>query len=181
MVRKHDCERNYHIFSVQQHSFQHLRRLQHITSHTRFHLLVSYIREESIRRELTVVYSAGYEQNSAISPAEVTLTVTESDITGDLVAYNGSLIDITFSDYSTWTGAAIWGYDTAHIAVHLDRTSNWTLTADSKLDNFTSSLSTVENVFSNGFNVYYNSSSPVNGWLNNGTIVLNGGGKVTPL
>lgn len=45
--------------------------------------------------------SAGPEQNAAILPAEVALSVSESPITGDLAAYNGGSINISFESYSS--------------------------------------------------------------------------------
>jgi hypothetical protein len=106
--------------------------------------------------------------------------VTESPVTGDLVAYNGSSIDIAFKQYSCWTGAATWGYGTGYIDVHLDKTSNWTLTGDSKVDTFKDEDTSLSNVFSEGYSIYYNSSAKGNSWIK-GTVKLNGGGKLRPM
>lgn len=59
--------------------------------------------------------------------------------------------------------------------------SNWTLTADSRVDGFEDGDRSFANVESCGFDVYYNSSSENNGYLNGATLVLNGGAKLRPM
>jgi hypothetical protein len=126
-------------------------------------------------------HSAGPEQNSAILPAEVTLSVTESPITGDLIAYNGSTINIKFSQFSSWAGAARWGYGTAYVDVSLDQSSNWTLTGDSKVNVLRDSNTHLTNIFSQGHSISYNSSAKGNSWLDHRTIRLSGGGLLKPM
>lgn len=135
---------------------------------------------ESLFRTL-IQSSAGYEENSAIAPAEVTVTVSESVIPGNIVAYNGSIVNFALTDYSSWTGAALWGYGNASITVSLDSTSNWTLIADSMVQNLTTASGNLSQIFSNGFNLFYNSSAPANSWLRNQTVTLQGGGKIAPI
>lgn len=125
-------------------------------------------------------YFAGYEQNNVISPAEATVDVYESALSGDLVAYNGSTIDLSLQQYSSWKGKAYSGYGTSYVAVHLDASSTWTLTGNTTLQNFTNTNTTLDNIYSNGFNICYNDSSVANDWLNSSTIDLQGGGKATP-
>lgn len=125
-------------------------------------------------------YYASYVDNSALSPAEVYMTVAESTLNGDLVSYNESYISWNLTEHSSWTGAAYSGYGTAYTDVLLDVTSNWTLTADSYVQNFTSEDDTLANIISSGYSLYYNSSALLNGWLANKTVVLSGGGSVTP-
>jgi hypothetical protein len=124
-------------------------------------------------------YYADYDDNTSLSPAEVTLTITDSDLVGDLVAYNKSVISWTLNDYSTWTGSAYSGYGQAYFDVALDATSNWTLTRDTTLQNFTDSLTSLSNIHSNGHNIYYNSS--LNSWLGGKTVRLSGGGVAKPI
>ncbi|KKY14444.1 hypothetical protein UCRPC4_g06720 [Phaeomoniella chlamydospora] len=124
---------------------------------------------------------AGYEANSDLEPAEATLDVYESSLSGDLVAYNGSSISWSLYSYSSWTGAAYSGYGTSYFAVLLDKTSSWTLTADTTLQNFTNSVTNLSNIDSAGYNIYYDSSSSANKWLNNATISLSGGGSISPI
>ncbi|KAJ6116051.1 hypothetical protein N7523_006468 [Penicillium sp. IBT 18751x] len=124
-------------------------------------------------------YYADYEDNNSLKPAEVTIAITESDLKGDLVAYNGSYIGWSLSKYSTWTGTAYSGYKEATFDVSLDSTSTWTMTADTIVQNFTDSLFTLENVYSRGHNLYYNST--LSTWLNGKSIRLSGGGYARPI
>lgn len=127
-------------------------------------------------------YYAGYPDNNNLAPAEATVIVQESSLVGDLVAYNGSSISWTLSQYSSWTGTA-YSENTGStdelsvtFGVYLDKTSNWTLTNDTWLTNFTDADSSLGNVYGNGFNIYYDGDSVVNKWLGNKTIALNQGG-----
>lgn len=125
-------------------------------------------------------YYAGYSDNNNLLPAEVTITVEQSSLTGDLVAYNQSSISWALTNYSSWVGSAYSGYNESYLAVSLDKTSNWTLSRETYLTNFTDSDTTVRNVFSQGYNLYYDARSPANDWLKKKTVVLNGGGKLAP-
>jgi hypothetical protein len=124
-------------------------------------------------------YYAGYDDNNNLKPAEVTITITESDLKGDLVAYNGSYIGWSLNEYSTWTGAAHSGYKKATFDVSLDSTSTWTMTEDTTVQNFTDSLSSLENIYSRGHTLYYNST--VSTWLEGKTVKLSGGGYARPI
>ncbi|KAI3401191.1 hypothetical protein diail_11896 [Diaporthe ilicicola] len=55
-------------------------------------------------------YYASYADNSALSPAEVSIGVAESSLAGDLVAYNGSYISWNLLAHSSWEGAAYSGF-----------------------------------------------------------------------
>jgi hypothetical protein len=123
-------------------------------------------------------YYSDYSDNSALSPAQVTVTVINSDLTGDLVAYNESTIPWSLTEDSSWTGTVSVGYDSAYFAVSLDATSSWTLTAETCLENFTDSDTAVSNVASAGFSIYYDSTSTANDWLDGATISLSGGGSL---
>lgn len=125
-------------------------------------------------------YYADYSDNADLAPAEVFITVAESTLTGDLVPYNESYIAWNLTGYSSWTGATYSGYGTAYTDVALDATSNWTLTADSYVQNLTDADATAANIISGGYTLYYNPSALLNGWLANQTISLAGGGSITP-
>jgi hypothetical protein len=126
-------------------------------------------------------YFAGYADNNDLAPAIVTISVAESTLKGDLVAYNGSSISWILSNHSSWTGAAYSGYGTAEFAVSLDKTSAWTLTRDTKVQNFTNEDSSMKNVKSGGFTISYNSSSVANKWLKGAMYKLSDGGFVKPM
>lgn len=125
-------------------------------------------------------YFAGYEENSDILPAEVTISVSESTLKGDIVAYNESTISWTLGDYSSWTGYAYTLHGGGELAVSLDATSNWTVTRDTLLQNFTDADASLNNVFCQGHTVYYEANSTSNAWLQGKKYQLNGGGSLKP-
>jgi hypothetical protein len=125
-------------------------------------------------------YYASYLDNSNLLPAEVSVKVEESTLVGDLVAYNSSSISWALSSYSSWTGAAYSGFGNAYFDVYLDRTSSWTLTKTTTLQNFTNEDATFSNIKSQGFDIYYNASALGSRYLGGKTIALAGGGKAIP-
>ncbi|RAL03352.1 uncharacterized protein BO80DRAFT_17341 [Aspergillus ibericus CBS 121593] len=120
----------------------------------------------------------GWEENSSIQPAQVSVSVTESSLTGDIVAYNGSSIAWSLAEHSSWTGAASFGRGTAYVGVTLDATSTWTLTKNVYLQNFTNADTTNSNIQSQGYSIYYNASSSSNAWLKSTNTSLPGGGRL---
>ncbi len=125
-------------------------------------------------------YFAGYPDNNMLLPAQATVNIEESAVSGSLVAYNGSSISLNLTQHSKWTGKALSGFGAAYFGVSLDQTSNWTLTATTKLVNFTDADSSLSNIASNGFNITYNSSAPANSAWAGKTKSLPGGGKLVP-
>ncbi|OJJ47363.1 hypothetical protein ASPZODRAFT_142097 [Penicilliopsis zonata CBS 506.65] len=125
-------------------------------------------------------YFAGSEENSAIQPAEVTVLVEESDLRGDLVAYNGSSIAWTLASYSSWTGTAYSATGKGYLGVYLDETSTWTLTDNVELINFTNGDSTHSNIISGGYNISYDVTADANAYLDGTTVSLSGGGILFP-
>jgi hypothetical protein len=112
--------------------------------------------------------------------AEATITISESTLTGDLVAFNGSSISWVLGNYSTWTGKTYSGYGNASFSVSLDATSSWTLTGNTALTNFTDADTTLGNVHSAGYNLYYDSSSAHNRWLKGASKKMHGEGYIKP-
>lgn len=112
--------------------------------------------------------------------AEATITVSESTLSGDLVAYNGSSISWSLGNYSTWTGKAYSGYGNASFSVSLDASSSWILTGHTVVTEFTDADTTLSNVHSAGYNLYYDSGSAHNSWLKGTTKKINGGGYLKP-
>ena len=102
-------------------------------------------------------------------------------MTGDLVPYTGSYISWSLASHSDWTGTAYSGHGDSFVDVYLDHTSTWTLTKTTMVQNFTDEDMTLKNVNSTGFDVLYNSSALLNGWLGGKTIALTGGGSMKPM
>ncbi|KAI0474890.1 hypothetical protein GGR56DRAFT_485341 [Xylariaceae sp. FL0804] len=124
---------------------------------------------------------AGYDVNSAMEPAEVYATVSESNLEGDLVAYNKSVISMSLQSYTSWVGSAYSGFGDAYFDIALDKTSNWTLTNTTTVQNLTDAETTLSNIHSGGYTLYYNSSALLSSWLNGSTIALAGGGSAEPI
>lgn len=124
-------------------------------------------------------YYAGYPDNNNLLPAEVYAAVYESNLSGDLVPYNGSYISFALDSYSAWSGAAYSGFGVGLIDINLSANSNWTLTGDSTIQNLTDADATLSNIYSNGYTLTYNST--LNGWLQGQTISLAGGGSAVPI
>jgi hypothetical protein len=125
-------------------------------------------------------YFAGYEQNSAIEAAEVSITVSESNLVGDLVALNQSSISWSLTNYSSWNGTGRVGDGGGTIDITLDATSTWTVTEDVQLGKLISGNANLTNVIGNGFTVSYASNASANAWLGGRQIALKGGGKAVP-
>lgn len=119
---------------------------------------------------------AGSNENPSLLPARVSVRVTESALEGDLVAYNGSYVSWSLSNYTYWTGGAYSGLADATFDVALDRTSNWTLTGAVRVQSFTDEDPALSNIWGGGFNLSYNASAALNGWLGEKEIALQGGG-----
>ncbi|BCS27061.1 uncharacterized protein APUU_60109A [Aspergillus puulaauensis] len=80
---------------------------------------------------------AGSEENHEIQPEVVSDVVEESDLVGDVVAYNGSSISWSVSKHSTWTGGArVGGQGSASFSISVDELSTWVLTGDVHLNAF---------------------------------------------
>lgn len=121
----------------------------------------------------------GYSDNPGMSPAQVYAEVEESSLTGDLVAYNGSLISFALDSHSTWTGAAYTAAGIGSVDVALSADSTWTLTNTSTIQNLTSADVSLSNINSGGFQLYYNASLSTS--LGGKVIPLAGGGAATPI
>lgn len=125
-------------------------------------------------------YYADYSDNVLLSPAELTLAVVDSHVAGDLIAYNGSQIHLTLSDYSSWTGKGYSGFGISYFGITLDSTSVWTLTGTIYVQNFTDLDISLSNIQSNGFNIEYNETSIVNSFWGGKSYPLHGGGRLCP-
>jgi hypothetical protein len=91
--------------------------------------------------------------------------VVESNLTGDLVPYNGPYISWSLKSYSDWTGTAYSGYGDSYVDVYLDRTSTWTLTNTTIVQNFTDKDTTLINVDSGGYDLLYIQFDCASKWL----------------
>lgn len=93
--------------------------------------------------------------------------------------YVDAISTASLSLSSTTLTSAINSANTAKsVSLSLSSDSTWSLTGDSYLTSLSDADTSLSNIQSNGYNIYYKSSS--NSWLNGATIALNGGGKLIP-
>ena len=114
---------------------------------------------------------------SGSNGGDLTFTAVNEVLSGIIYVDKISTADITLT--STTLTSAINSANTAKsVSLSLSSDSTWSLTGNSYLTTFTDSDTSLSNIQSNGYNIYYKSSS--NSWLNGATITLNGGGKLIP-
>ncbi|KAL2855388.1 hypothetical protein BJY01DRAFT_231700 [Aspergillus pseudoustus] len=126
-------------------------------------------------------YYAGYDDNNNLSPAQATINIQDSDLSGSIVVYNRSSISFNLAHYSNWNGEATIGYGEGYLAVSLDNTSTWALTSNSVLQNFTNADRSLSNIISNGYNITYDAKSTANRVWGGKSYKLHGGGRLSPL
>lgn len=72
------------------------------------------------------------------------------------------------------------GKNSGNVTMILDKDSTWTVTGDSHVFILTNEDESCSNIRSDGHTVYYDASSSANAWLNGSTVLLQGGGRLTP-
>lgn len=125
-------------------------------------------------------YFASPAEISTLLPAIATIKVADSELAGNLVAINGSTINWSLKDYSSWTGKTVSETGTGYFNVALDKSSSWSLTGNSYTSNFTNADSSMKNIQSNGFNLYYSKKAALNKSLRGKKLKLQGGGYLKP-
>lgn len=119
---------------------------------------------------------------SGSNGGHATIKATNQSLAGNVVADKISSADLELTDSSTLTGAVNTANTAKSVTVSLDKSSTWTVTADSYLtvlnDAAGVSGTTITNIVGNGHAVYYNSSD--NPTLGGKTYTLPGGGTLKP-
>ena len=110
----------------------------------------------------------------------LTLSGEHQAFSGDLVCEQGSALRLRLSNNSTYTGR-LSSEDYMDVTLTLDATSRWFVTGDSYLEALEEGEGVLQNIESNGFNVYYNSENEANAWLGSQPHALPGGGYLSPL
>ncbi|WIB06157.1 hypothetical protein QNO06_16845 [Arthrobacter sp. zg-Y20] len=106
-----------------------------------------------------------------------TVEMTETELTGNLSAQQGSSLAVSLTANSSVTGTL------ANVGVTLDDTSRISLQADSAASSVAGALVSggqVTNITGNGHTLTYDPSEPENAYLNGGTYALARGGTLTP-
>lgn len=113
------------------------------------------------------------------------LIADEQTLTGDLVADSISGLNLTLQNKSALTGAINADKTAKIVSVTLDKSSTWTVTADSYVTILADvdgiSGTSISNIIGNGHNVYYDASNAANSALNGQTYSLANGGTLAPI
>lgn len=112
--------------------------------------------------------------------ASLKFNATKQTLKGDVICDEISTLDMSLKENTSFTGA-IDNANTGTATVTIDSTSKWNLTANSYVTAFIDEDETLTNITSNGFNIYYDATNETNEWLEGKTIILAGGGMLTPV
>ena len=126
---------------------------------------------------INVSGNTGEWGRSGSNGGDLSFTSVNQVLSGNI--YVDSISTAVLKLSSTGISSAINPSNTAgSISLSLSGDSTWSLTGNSYLTTFSDDDTTLSNIQSNGYNIYYKSSA--NSWLNGATIALNGGGKLIP-
>nr|WP_302596523.1 hypothetical protein [uncultured Cellulosilyticum sp.] len=112
--------------------------------------------------------------------ADLQFNASQQTLKGNVICDAISTIDMKLQESTNFTGA-VNHENTGNVTVVLDSNSKWNVTANSYVSVFTDEDETLTNITSNGYNIYYDAANEANAWLNGETIILAGGGMLTPI
>jgi len=118
--------------------------------------------------------------NSGSNGADVIMFADNQTLEGTIYADSISSIVLNLEN-STLTGAINTGNEAASIVLSLSSDSAWNVTGDSYITILTDDDTSLSNIISNGYNIYYDSTESENSWLNGQTYNLSGGGQLIPM
>lgn len=130
-----------------------------------------------------VLLKAGADNwgNSGSNGANVTLNAANQELSGTVEADSISSILINLEKSSKLTSTINSNKSAQSVKLKLSKDSAWNVTGNSYLTALTDEDTTLANINSNGFTIYYDKSNSANSWLDGKTIDLTGGGKLTPI
>lgn len=142
-------------------------------------------------KNTTMYYSSGILVNAAGNKTNqwgkvgenggnFTLTGVNQTLEGDIKCDKISTVSLKLKKQTKFKGAIDAANTAKSISVNLDRSSTWTVTADSYVSVITNKDSKCTNIKSSGHTVYYDADNEANSWLDGKTLSLSGGGKLTP-
>lgn len=131
-----------------------------------------------------LINAAGNETNHWGTPGSnggmLTFMASNQNLQGNITCDEISSIDLMLHERSTYLGA-INTEHTGDVTVSLDEDSIWDVVGDSYISSLTDEDEKLNNINSNDFTIYYDSSNSQNDWLDGKTITLQGGGELTPV
>lgn len=108
------------------------------------------------------------------------LTAVAQKLDGNITCDEISTLSINLTEKSTLDGQVNKEAKGKNVEITLDKDSEWELTGDSYITSLMNEDTKCSNIDSNGYTIYYDSTSSGNSWLAGKTITLSGGGKLAP-
>jgi len=124
--------------------------------------------------------SAGDWGNSGSNGAAVDFTADNQVLNGSVICDDISTLALTLKNGTVYTGVINSEKTAKSVSLNLDAGSIWEVQGNSYLTSLTDADSSLSNIHSNGYTVYYDASDSASSWLNGQTYDLAGGGKLTP-
>lgn len=128
------------------------------------------------------IYDSVITQNStciiSVTGADVTVTIRETDITGDLLVHHGGSMNVLLKDGSNFTGSISNTEAEYSVIMQMEQGCTWNVTSDSYIKGLIAESEILSGIISNGYTIYYDDTCSLNTWLDHQTIVLPGGGKL---
>jgi hypothetical protein len=132
----------------------------------------------TVRLDHTTIHAASGTLVSATGSSNVLFLADADTLVGRVIADASSTISAALQNGAKLTGAV------QGIALSIDSTSTWSVTATSVLTTLNDvggiSGSSITNIVGNGFTVYYSASLVANAALGGKTYSLVGGGSLVP-
>jgi hypothetical protein len=127
--------------------------------------------------------AAGQWGANGSNGGDVALAASGQSLSGNVVADKVSTVTLTLKRGSALTGAIDTADTAKSVAVSLDATSTWRVTANSNVTSLTGAVisgSSITNITGNGHTITYDRSASANAYLGGKTYTLTGGGTLTP-
>lgn len=130
-----------------------------------------------------VLLKAGADQwgNVGANGSNVTLIADSQKLKGDIVLDAISTSSVILKNGSLLEGAVNQTGTAKSVSVAMDSSSVWIVTADSKVSSLSDDDTSLANIRSNGYSIYYDKTQEANAWLGGRTVSLQGGGYLAPM
>ena len=153
---------------------------------------VTNTKAEVTLKDTTLYFSSGILANVSANTQEnwgpagknggdLILKGAHQVLKGDIKCDAISRVSLVLTQNSRFKGAVNHNGKAKVAAVSLDKTSTWSVAADSYVTELKNRDYSCRNIRSNGHNVYYDAEESANRWLKGDSISLPGGGKLMPL
>ena len=111
---------------------------------------------------------------------DISYAVSNQTIVGDVTADGNSSLKLALRDKTYFKGALNKDKKARAVSLSLDKDAVWEVTGTSYVTAFTDEDTTLANVHSNGYTIYYQADNRDNAWLKGAARDLPGGGRLLP-